>query len=246
MVPAMIGRFCAAVLFCLFAFVFPANAQTASVRAQAVVELYTSQGCTQCPRANRLLGMFAREEEDVLALTFPVGIWDYLGWQDTLAQPEFSERQRDYSRTMRVRGRFTPQLVMNGSSQISGSYWDEARATLEQARRTSPINGPDVSITRIRGNRVRVAVGASARPANAEVWLVAYDPGPVAVFITRGVNLNRRVYHYNLVRWIERVGTWNGDGIWYERPRCTPECAVIVQEPDGGRVLSAAFTRHRR
>ena len=101
--------FLAAMLMALAATAGSAQAQAQGERAQMVVELFTSQGCTQCPRANRLLGMFAREEE-VLALTFPVGIWDYLGWHDTFAQPEFADRQRAYSATMRVRGRFTPQV----------------------------------------------------------------------------------------------------------------------------------------
>ncbi len=236
----MIGRLLAATLLWL-TFAPTANAQTAT-RAQVVVELYTAQGCTQCPRANRLIGMFSREE-GILALTLPVGIWDYLGWQDTLARPEFTDRQRAYARTMRTRGRFTPQLVLNGESQISASYWDEARAALDQARDAQLTDGPNIAITRVRDSHMRATIGSGARRPDADVWLLAYDPGPVAVFITRGANINRRVYHYNLVRWIERVGPWNGEAVWYERSRCTPQCAVIVQEPNGGRIIAAAFTR---
>src|SRR5690606_18419385 len=140
MLAAMIVRFTAVVLIALAAAALPARAQTQGERAQMVVELYTSQGCTQCPRANRLLGMFSRDD-GVLALTFPVGIWDYLGWHDTFAQPEFAERQRSYSQTLRVRGRFTPQLVVNGARTISASDWDEARATYDGARRAGwPAN----------------------------------------------------------------------------------------------------------
>src|SRR5262249_32766953 len=112
MVLRMIVRFLVALAIAWVAGTAPARAQVQAQRAQMVVELYTHQGCTQCPRANRLLGMFSREE-GVLALTFPVGIWDYLGWHDTYAQPEFAERQRMYSQALRVRGRFTPQLVVN-------------------------------------------------------------------------------------------------------------------------------------
>jgi len=134
MVAGMIVRFLAALAIAVAATATPALGQTQGRRAATVVELYTSQGCSQCPRANRLLGMFSRED-DVLALTFPVGIWDYLGWHDTFAQPEFAERQRSYSQTLRVRGRFTPQLVVNGARTISASDWDEARATYDGARR---------------------------------------------------------------------------------------------------------------
>jgi len=244
MVPRMIARFLAAVLMALAATAGSAFAQSQSggERAQMVVELFTSQGCTQCPRANRLLGMFARED-DVLALTFPVGIWDYLGWHDTFAQPEFADRQRTYSQALRVRGRFTPQLVFNGARQLSASDWDQARATYDSVRADGwPAAAPELSITRLRNNRVRVTVGARANAPASEVWLIAYDPGPITVVITGGANMNRSVPHYNLVRWIERLDNWNGRSAWYERARCQPECAVLVQEANGGRILAARYT----
>jgi hypothetical protein len=242
MVSGMIVRFLVALAIAWVAGTAPARAQTEGQRAQMVVELYTHQGCTQCPRANRLLGMFSREE-GVLALTFPVGIWDYLGWHDTYAQPQFAERQRLYSQALRVRGRFTPQLVVNGARTISASDWDEARATYDDQRRAGwPGNAPDVSLSLLRNGRARGTVGSGAAGANADIWMLAYDPGPLTVVITGGVNRNRSVPHYNLVKWIERVGTWNGSGVWAERPRCQPECAIIVQEPNGGRILAAAFT----
>ncbi|WP_395647456.1 DUF1223 domain-containing protein [Terricaulis sp.] len=237
----MIARLFALVLLALAATATAAEAQEETHRPQVVVELYTSQGCTQCPRANRLLGRFSHED-GVLALTFAVGIWDYLGWSDTFAQPAFGDRQRAYSRALRVRGRFTPQLVMNGARQVSASDWDDARAALEESRAAPRHeNAPDITISRLRNNRVRVTVG-SGRPTHADIWLVAFDPGPLTVVVAGGVNVNRTVAHYNVVRTIERIDTWNGTATWFERPRCTPECAVIVQEPDGGRILSAAYT----
>lgn len=242
MVAPMIARFLVAMALATAAFALPANAQQPqSRRAAAVAELYTSQGCIQCPRANRLLGMFARED-DVLALTFPVGIWDYLGWHDTFARPEFTERQRAYSRTMRVRGRFTPQLIVNGARQLSASDWDEARAVLDEQRQSGLTAGPEITLTQVRGGRVRATIGGGPAHAGADVWMVAYDPGPLTVAITSGINRNRYVSHYNLVDWIERVGGWTGQPVWFERARCQPLCAVIVQEPNGGRVIAAAFT----
>ena len=242
MLRAMIGRFLAAALFLGFAaYANPVHAQTTQ-RAQSVVELYTSQGCTQCPRANRLLGMFSREE-GVLALTFPVPIWDYLGWRDTFADQDFGDRQRAYSRTLRVRGRYTPQLVINGSAAMSASYWDEARASLDQAQQTPLTWTPSIGITQLRYSRVRVALGTGPRRAEpADVWMVVYDPGPVTEYVTRGVNINRRVYHYNLVRAMYRLGRWDGSAVYFEYSRCNPACAVLIQEPSGGRILAAAYT----
>jgi hypothetical protein len=244
MLRPMIGRFLAAAFFFgLAALATPAHAQT--VRAQAVVELYTSQGCSQCPRANRLLGMFSRED-GVLALTFAVPIWDYLGWRDTFADQAFADRQRAYSRTLRVRGRYTPQLVINGGTAMSASYWDEARASLEQSQQTPLSAGPSISITPLRYSSVRVAVGSGSRQGEpADVWIVAYDRGPVTEYVTRGANINRRVYHYNLVRTMDRAGRWDGGAVYFEQSRCSPECAVLIQEPNGGRIIAAAYTSLR-
>lgn len=230
--------------------VFPgaARAQEAPARrAPVVVELYTSQGCSSCPRANRLLGQFAAES-GVIALTFPVGYWDYLGWTDTFAQPEFTARQRAFSRALRTRAPFTPQLVIDGVRQMSAADWDEARGALEEVQAASVAGGtPRVTIQRLVNRQTRVTISAAAdRTASADIWLMAYDPGPVTVLITEGENANRRVSHYNLVRWMRRVGGWNGNATWFDRPRCTPECVVIVQEPRGGRVLAAATTRAPR
>jgi hypothetical protein len=243
MVAAMIARLFAAVALAMAALALPANAQQQpqTRRAAAVAELYTSQGCIQCPRANRLLGVFSRED-DVLALTFPVGIWDYLGWHDTFARPEFAERQRAYSRTMHVRGRFTPQLVVNGVRQLSASDWDEARAVLDEQRQAGLGGAPEITLTQIRSGRIRATLSSGAPRADADVWMVAYEPGPITVAITAGINRNRYISHYNLVRWIERVGVWNGQSAWFEHTRCLPLCAVIVQEPNGGRVLAATYT----
>lgn len=246
MLARMIARFIAVALLGLAALSATARAQTPGNRAAVVVELYTSQGCTQCPRANRLLGSFAREE-GVLALTFPVGMWDYLGWNDTFARPEFSDRQRQYARTLRTRGRFTPQLVLNGARQLSAADWDDARVALDQALSApQSLARGDLSITRLSGRRVRVTLNANAGGSGADIWLVAYDPGPLAVAVNGGLNINRTVLHYNLVRTVERLGAWNGRSVWYERARCTPECAVIVQTPDGGPILGAAYTGRRQ
>ena len=239
----MIFRVFAAVLLGWAALSLPARAQTSPTgeHPQVVLELYTSQGCVQCPRANRLVGVFSREP-GVLALTFPVGIWDYLGWRDTLARPAYNDRQQAYSTGLRIRGRFTPQLVFNGVRQISGSDWDDARAALNDTRHDPrPEGAPEVAISRLRNDRVRVSIAANARGAGADIWLVAFDPGPVIVVVGSGVNVNRSISHYNLVDQIWRVGAWNGEATWFEREHCSPECAVLVQRP-GGQILSAAYT----
>lgn len=237
------ARFLAVVVIALAALNAPALAQTER-STPTVVELYTSQGCWQCPRANRLLGQFSRDP-NVLALTFAVDYWDYLGWPDTFAQPRFTDRQRAFNRALGRRGLLTPQLVFDGARQSSASDWDEARAILDEVTESPrPRGAPEVTIERLPGGRVRVAVGAGASGA-ADVWIAAFDPGPITVGITSGENARRRITHYNLVSSIERAGSWNGTPMYFERQRCAPQCAALVQQPNGGLILAAAFTRRR-
>lgn len=242
MLARMIARLLAIALLGLAVLAAPARAQTVGQRADVVVELFTSQGCAQCPRANRLLGQFAREDR-VLALTFSLDMWDYLGWTDTFAQPEFDDRQRAYSRALRSRGRVTPQLVLNGARQLNAYDWDEARAEFDRSRQQARALGVnDLSITRLRNQRVRVALGANPAAAGADVWLISFDDRPLSVNVTQGLNRDRNVMHYNVVREINRLTVWDGRPIYFERGRCSPECAVIVQSPNGGPVLGAAYT----
>ncbi len=221
-----------------------AQATAHTPRAPVVVELYTSQGCAQCVRANRLLGEFSREP-GLIALTFPVGYWDYLGWVDTFAQPEFEDRQRAFSRALRRRAPYTPQLIVDGLRQVSADDWDESRSALMEVQATPlPAGTPSVTIHRLANDQVRVNVGAgAAQQQAADIWLIAYDPGPIHVRIRAGENMGRTIAHYNLVRRVTRVGSWGGQATWFERPRCTPQCAVVVQAPRGGRILAAAMTR---
>jgi|CXWL01.1.fsa_nt_gi hypothetical protein len=246
MLCAMMARFLAVVLLAWAAWSPLALAQNAAAPAPArtpvVVELYTSQGCWHCARANRFLGTLSRED-NVLGLTFNVDYWDYLGWRDRFAEPDFADRQRAYSDAMRGR-RSTPQLIIDGVRQVSATDWDLSRATLQSVQSTARGNGaPSVTIQRLRNSSVRAVVGAGA--GVADVWLIAFEPGPTAAYVTAGENAGRTVWHYNLVRSIRRAGVWNGAGSYFEQERCSPECAVIVQAPNGGPVLGAAYTQRR-
>ena len=208
-----------------------------------VVELYTSQGCTQCLRANRFIGELTREP-DVVPLTFPVGYWDYLGWVDTFARPEFTTRQREFGRALRVRAPFTPQLIIGGIRQVSASDWDEARSTLMEVQAMAPPEGaPTLTLHRLPHGGARAVISEGSTPAPADVLLVAYEPGPIAVTILGGENHGRVVLHYNLVRRIWPLGSWTGAPLTLDSTHCSPECALIVEAANHGRILAATMTR---
>ena len=99
---------------------------------RAVVELFSSQGCGNCPKANQNIRTLA-ERSDVIALTYPVGIWDYLGWDDTFAKPEFSERQKAYVARLKLREPYTPQMVIDGEAQAGGLQAEKVDRLVVQA-----------------------------------------------------------------------------------------------------------------
>jgi hypothetical protein len=212
----------------------------ASAQPRVLVELYTAQGCSFCPRANMLLGQIA-QDPDVLALTFPVGYWDYLGWADTMARPEFSRRQRDYSQALANRGLATPQFIFNGASQVRGSTSAPVRTMLSEVRAQGRPIGPSLTATRASRTRADFAIGAGrAPPEPADIWLAIYETGPLLVHIRAGENAGQFVTHYNVVRELRRAGTWNGAAQRLPNQLCWPRCALLVQTPNGGRILAFA------
>jgi hypothetical protein len=119
-----ISRWSGALGVCaIIAVIRPAHADP-----RAVVELFTSQGCSSCPPADRIVGELAKDP-NVIALSMPIDYWDYLGWKDTLADSRFSARQKAYSRVRGDRNLYTPQMIVNGSAQVIGSD----RAAIEGA-----------------------------------------------------------------------------------------------------------------
>ena len=105
---------------------------------RAVVELFTSQGCSSCPPADKLIGELAKDPS-VIALSLPIDYWDYLGWKDTLADKRFTARQKAYSHMRGDREVYTPQVVVNGSTQVGSDRDSIERAIDERARRRRDV-----------------------------------------------------------------------------------------------------------
>ena len=111
-------------------------ASSAAAEPKAVVELFTSQGCSSCVAADEYFEELSRRD-DVLALSFHVDYWDYLGWQDTFGSPDNTERQRDYADALGDRRIYTPQIVVNGTASMLGS--DRTAVESELATATLPL-----------------------------------------------------------------------------------------------------------
>ena len=203
----------------------------AATAQPVVVELFTSQGCSSCPPANASLAAISNRP-DVLALSFGVTYWDYLGWKDTFAKPEFTERQVGYERGLGHSGPFTPQIVVNGSSDTVGNEFGDVARLVAVARLTGPQIGVAGDV---------VTIGSSTAAAAADVWLVRYDPRTVNVSVARGENEGVTLPHKNVVRELTRIGIWTGPAETFRIPPAAGglKTAILVQEPGGGAILAA-------
>lgn len=172
-----------------------------------VVELFTSQGCSSCPPADAYLGELARRS-DVLALSWHVDYWDYIGWKDPFAQSAFTARQRDYGRVLAQRYIYTPQMVIDGRLQGIGSEKSTINGLISQAARqreasSRPTLTLDGDTLRIEGGKVETV---------AVVWLALFEPEHRTA-IRRGENAGRNLGNYNVVREMRVLGHYKGEAI---------------------------------
>ncbi|MGR7996985.1 MULTISPECIES: DUF1223 domain-containing protein [unclassified Xanthobacter] len=192
----------------LLAFALAATPAAAQSQPRAVVELFTSQGCSSCPPADALLSELAKDP-DIIALTMPVDYWDYIGWKDTLALHGHSMRQKAYADRRADHKVFTPQAIVDGVVAVKGSDKPALqRALLERgaAPRGLPVA---LKLERAGENLEIEASPAAVPPEGAEFWAC-----PVArsktVAIGRGENGGRSVTYSNVVRGWVKIGRWDG------------------------------------
>ncbi len=221
-----------------------------SPRAEAVesqpivVELYTSQGCSTCPPADAYLGELVRRE-DVIALSFHVNYWDYIGWKDPFASAESTGRQRAYARALRQSYVYTPQMIIDGRVHEVGTK----RAAVE--RRLDGLRAGQKSKLAVRFSRndeggLSVTIPSANRHQRAAVWMALFDRSHTTE-IKRGENRGRTLTYYNVVRRISRIGTWEGAEITIPISLPAAEmgardgCVVIVQSESLGPILGAAL-----
>jgi hypothetical protein len=219
---------------------------------RAVVELFTSQGCSSCPPADQIIGELAKDPS-VIALSMPIEYWDYLGWKDTLADSRFSARQKAYSQMRGDRDVYTPQVIVNGSANVVGSDRAAIDSAIKNTQKTGVMSVP-VTMS-LSGKQINVSVAASkaATAAHGEIWICSISKS-VPISIGRGENRGRELTYYNVVRNILKVGDWNGSaGSWtvpLENVSRDGVDAAVVYVQDGNRekpgpMLGAAYTALR-
>jgi hypothetical protein len=207
----------------------------AAGKGLAVVELFQSQGCSDCPPAQAYLNSIA-EEPNVLALSYGVTYWDQLGWKDSFAAPQFTQRQRDYSDRNNGAGVATPQFWINGRETVLGANNARVAKLIGDG---GPTRGPTLFVS---GPELRIGASTATR-TRADVWLVRYDPRTIAVAICAGENGGRTIPHRDIVRELVRIGRWSGRPETIRLPAAGPaglRSAILVQAGKGGPILAAA------
>jgi len=206
---------------------------------RAVIELFTSQGCSSCPPADELLKTYA-ENKDVLALSLPIDYWDYLGWKDTFASPGNTERQRAYAKALGIGPVYTPQAVISGMSQALGSSKKDIDEAIEETAAALDARRVPVRFLRQSSNIIIATGGApdGAEVKEATIWLAVVQKSG-SLPIKRGENSGKSLTYTNIVRQLTPVGLWNGKPLTIQlaqaaimRPE-TEDLIVLIQEGNG-------------
>ena len=210
--------------------------------AKAVVELFTSQGCSSCPPADAQLEAIATRP-DVVALSYHVDYWDYLGWKDTLGTPSATHRQRAYAAARGERQVFTPQFIVNGTRSLSGP---ELKSAIAGSGLPVVVDIAYVDET------LQVSLSGTGRGAKvrgATVRLVTMKSRAV-VDVSRGENAGRRIAYANVVVDDTPIAMWDGKPLMITLPSDevmaggADACAILVQvdrKGKPGEILGAAW-----
>lgn len=214
----------------------------------AVVELFTSEGCSSCPPADRLLveldAWATKNEMPVYALSFHVDYWDRLGWADPFGSPEFSERQRAYAAASDQRSVYTPQMIVNGKRSFVGSNSKQATAALGEALAAESLAAVTIQSAPGAGGAIEVRYRTTDAPAGSVLNVALVQPTG-SQDVSHGENAGRQLTHVNIVRAFRQVsiGSAGTGGLMLARPAGFDgplETIAYLQQTKTGRVLAAA------
>jgi hypothetical protein len=183
----------------------PARADAPVGRRPVVLELFSSEGCSSCPPADRVLARLARDQPvvgaEVIALELHVDYWNQLGWTDPFSSAANTERQRSYADALGERGVYTPELVVDGTAAVVGSNEAAARALIAAAARV-----PKAQVRAVveRGRLSITVADLPDRTATYDVWLAITEEGLVTP-VPRGENAGARLAHGPVARTLDRV-----------------------------------------
>ncbi len=222
------------------AFVSPRTVLAGSA-SPVLIELFTSQGCSSCPPADELAGELVNDPNNIV-LSFNVDYWDYLGWRDTLAKPEYSQRQYDYAKARGDGSVYTPQMVVNGSTHVVGSNKRQVAQQVKTGRSQSLITDIKLNVNK---QNISVEIPKTDFNGDATLWLMAVE-SQVMQKIERGENSGKDIVYINVVRNLVPATMWNGEaykGSWMRGAVMTlgtSQLIAVLQHNKVGAVLGLA------
>lgn len=219
--------------------------RSANAKDQTLIELFTSQSCSSCPKAEKLFAELA-ERDDLVVIEWHVDYWDNLvhgrdgRWKDPYSSQANTLRQRDYNLALRgTAGVYTPQAVISGVSETTGSR----RAVIESLLDEAPQARAEISMSYdTSGMSVSIAPAVDIDVMNAEVMLVELISS-ASNEIRGGENRGRIAYSRNIAISNDSLGAWTGAAETYRARTVSRDhtCAIIVQENNTGRILGAQY-----
>jgi len=204
----------------------------------SVVELYTSQGCSSCPPADKILGELV-QDKDILGLTFSVTYWDYIGWKDTFGNKDNDNRQVYYKQEFGSRYVYTPQMVVGGKEHKVGSD----RSGIKSLIADNAGHAQQLALS-WAFNDDMLEVQLPEGDGEATIWLVDIDRSN-DVSIGRGENTGQKITYHNVVRKLRSLGNWDGSAqkivldLAEMREMGRDGCALIIQQGGHGPIIAA-------
>ena len=169
----------------------------------AVVELFTSEGCSSCPPADRLASQiyksYKSQNKPVFVLAFHVDYWDYIGWKDRFAKHEFSERQHLYGEKFNLGSIYTPQMIVNGETQFVGSDSEAAENAIKDVLKTNSQYGISMEVSWVDSKQLKIKYNLTSAPENAVINIALVEKN-LSTDVKRGENSGRKLEHDNVVR----------------------------------------------
>jgi len=234
-------------------------ADKAGARVPVLLELFTSEGCSSCPPADRLLEVFDQKQPvpgaELIVLSEHVDYWDHLGWRDPFSSPQYTARQQEYASKFGGDGVYTPQLVVDGRFGFVGSDGREAASAIQKAMR-EPKTAITISNIARDGNQVTAHIELPAAAQNSKrgkaVLYLAIAENKVESHVTRGENGGRSLTHVGVVRVMKQVGTIDLESAFAKDVTLSTQPAnasngmrlvAFIKNPASGEVLGVAVQK---
>ncbi len=206
-----------------------------------VVELFTSQGCPNCPKANAFLADLSTQD-DVIALSFAVDYWDYLGWSDTFAMPAFTARQYAYGKALAYPRVYTPQIVINGGKIYMGVHQAKVRKAVDHQLNQDPnsVQATPVVKAHLNADGKLVLDVEGGGVDGTAIWMAAYTPGTQTVKVMGGENKGKELVQVNMVTSMTKLADWTGGHTRMVLPMPSEGgCAILLQGANQGPIIAA-------